>query len=47
VIAAFDAADAAGRGVAMLDGRMIERLHADAARRLLALAAEIAARDAR
>jgi citrate lyase subunit beta / citryl-CoA lyase len=47
VIAAFDAADTAGRGVAMLDGRMIERLHADAARRLLALAADIAARDAR
>lgn len=47
VIAAFDAAAAAGRGVAMLDGRMIERLHADAARRLLALAAEIAERDAR
>ena len=45
VIAAFDAAATAGRGVAMLDGRMIERLHADAARRLLALAAEIAARD--
>src|SRR5690348_7124110 len=47
VIAAFDAAESAGRGVAMLDGRMIERLHADAARRLLALAAEIAARDPR
>jgi citrate lyase subunit beta/citryl-CoA lyase len=47
VIAAFDAAAAAGRGVAMLDGKMIERLHADAARRLLALAAEIAERDAR
>ncbi|MGH7035082.1 MAG: HpcH/HpaI aldolase/citrate lyase family protein [Stellaceae bacterium] len=47
VIAAFDAAETAGRGVAMLDGKMIERLHADAARRLLALAAEIAERDAR
>lgn len=47
VIAAFDTAEAAGRGVATLDGKMVERLHADAARRLLALAADIAERDAR
>ena len=47
LIAAFDAAQTAGQGIATLDGKMIERLHADAARRLLALAAEIAAREAR
>ena len=47
LVAAFDAAQEAGHGVATLDGKMIERLHADAARRLLALAAEIAERDAR
>jgi citrate lyase subunit beta/citryl-CoA lyase len=45
LIAAFDAARAAGKGVATLDGRMIEKLHVDEARRLLALAAAIAALD--
>jgi citrate lyase subunit beta/citryl-CoA lyase len=43
VIAAFDAASAEGRGVATLDGRMIEALHVDNARRTLALADAIAA----
>jgi citrate lyase subunit beta/citryl-CoA lyase len=43
VIAAFDAASAAGHGVATLDGRMIEALHADTARRTLALLDAIAA----
>jgi citrate lyase subunit beta/citryl-CoA lyase len=47
LVAAFDAAQEAGHGVATLDGKMIERLHAEVARRLLALAAEIAERDAR
>ncbi len=46
MIAAFDAALAAGKGLATLDGKMIERLHVDAARRLLALAARIAELDA-
>ena len=43
VIAAFDAATADGRGVATLDGRMVEALHVDDARRTLAIAAAIAA----
>ncbi len=45
VIAAFDSA-AAGQGIATLDGKMIERLHVDAARQLLALAARIAELEA-
>ncbi|MCC7329050.1 MAG: CoA ester lyase [Gammaproteobacteria bacterium] len=36
-MAAWQAADAASRGIAVLDGRMIERLHAGEASRLLAL----------
>jgi citrate lyase subunit beta/citryl-CoA lyase len=43
VIAAFDAAVAAGKGVATNKGQMIEKLHVEAARRLLALASAIAA----
>ncbi|MFM8311746.1 MAG: HpcH/HpaI aldolase/citrate lyase family protein [Ilumatobacteraceae bacterium] len=42
VIAAFDAAAAEGRGVVTVDGRMIENLHVDNARRVLATAAAIA-----
>ncbi|GAB3436550.1 CoA ester lyase [Actinophytocola sediminis] len=42
VIAAFDEACAAGRGVATVDGRLIENLHVDNARRVLALAAAVA-----
>jgi len=45
VIAAFDEAVADGRGVVTVDGRMIENLHVDNARRLLATAAAIAALD--
>ncbi|MFQ5347432.1 MAG: HpcH/HpaI aldolase/citrate lyase family protein, partial [Rhodothalassiaceae bacterium] len=41
---AWRKAAAEGRGVAVLDGRMIERLHAEEAERLLALDAAIAAR---
>jgi citrate lyase subunit beta / citryl-CoA lyase len=41
IIAAFDAASAAGSGVATLKGKMIEKLHVDSARRLIALAAAI------
>ena len=44
VIAAFDEAVADGRGVVTVDGRMIENLHVDNARRVLAVAAAIAAR---
>ena len=42
-IAAFDAALAEGRGIAVLDGRIVENLHIVTARRLLAQAAAIAA----
>lgn len=43
VIEAFDAAVAEGRGVITVDGRMIENLHVDDARRTLAIADAIAA----
>lgn len=43
-IAAFEAALAQGRGVAVLDGRIIENLHVRAARRILAAAKVIADR---
>jgi citrate lyase subunit beta/citryl-CoA lyase len=43
VIAAFDEALAAGKGVVQLDGRMIENLHVDNARRTIAIAEAIAA----
>jgi citrate lyase subunit beta/citryl-CoA lyase len=43
VIAAFDDAVADGRGVVTVDGRMIENLHVDNARRTLAVADAIAA----
>jgi citrate lyase subunit beta/citryl-CoA lyase len=44
VVAAHAEARAAGRGVVLLDGRLIENLHVDDARRVLALAEAIAAR---
>src|SRR5262245_30443957 len=43
VIAAFEEAEAEGRGVVTVDGRMIENLHVEQARRTLALTAAIAA----
>ncbi|MGA1362522.1 MAG: HpcH/HpaI aldolase/citrate lyase family protein [Ilumatobacteraceae bacterium] len=43
VIAAFDEALAAGKGVVQLDGRMIENLHVENARRAIAIAEAIAA----
>jgi citrate lyase subunit beta/citryl-CoA lyase len=42
VIAAFDEAESAGRGVATVDGRMIEHLHVQNAERILAMADAIA-----
>lgn len=42
-IAAFDLPENRGRGAIRLDGRMVERLHADIARRTVALAEAIAA----
>ncbi|HEX2554654.1 MAG TPA: CoA ester lyase [Microvirga sp.] len=44
IIAAFDAPENQGRGVIALEGRMIERMHADMARRTVALAEAIQAR---
>jgi citrate lyase subunit beta/citryl-CoA lyase len=43
VIEAFEAAEADGQGVITVDGRMIENLHVDNARRVLAVADAIAA----
>jgi citrate lyase subunit beta/citryl-CoA lyase len=42
VIAAFDRPENAGKGAIQLDGRMVERMHADIARRVVALADAIA-----
>jgi citrate lyase subunit beta/citryl-CoA lyase len=44
VVAAHAEAEARGQGVVVLDGRLVEALHVEAARRLLALAEAIAAR---
>jgi citrate lyase subunit beta/citryl-CoA lyase len=46
VIEAFGAAQAEGKGVATLNGRLIENLHVDTAKKVLATAAAIAALDA-
>jgi citrate lyase subunit beta/citryl-CoA lyase len=43
VIAAFEEAEAEGRGVVTVDGRMIENMHVENARRVLAMADAIAA----
>ena len=43
IIDAFEQAEAEGRGVVTVDGRMIENLHVAQARRTLALAAAIEA----
>jgi citrate lyase subunit beta/citryl-CoA lyase len=44
VVAAHAEAEAAGQGVVVVEGRLVEALHVEAARRLLALAEAIAAR---
>ena len=41
IIAAFDAATADGKGVVLLDGKLVENLHVENARRILTLAAMI------
>ena len=41
IIAAYTEAEAAGRGVVLVDGKLIEALHVENARRLVALAEEI------
>jgi len=43
IIAAFERPENASRGAIQLDGRMVERLHADMARRTIAIADAIAA----
>ena len=43
VIEEFDAAEKEGRGVLTVDGKMIENLHVDEARRAIAMAEAIAA----
>jgi len=43
IIAAFEEAEADGRGVVTVDGRMVENLHVDQARRTLAISEAIAA----
>jgi citrate lyase subunit beta/citryl-CoA lyase len=44
IIAAFDLPENSGKGVVQLEGRMVERLHADMARRTVAINAAIEAR---
>lgn len=44
IVEAFEQATSQGRGVVTVDGRMIENLHVEQARRVLALAAELGAR---
>ncbi len=46
IIAAFDTPEAKGKGVITVDGKMVELLHADEARRLVAVSDAIAAREA-
>lgn len=46
IIAAFDLPENKSKGVVQLDGRMVERMHADIARRTVAIAEAIAARAA-
>ncbi len=45
IIAAFDLPENEHKGVVQLDGRMVERLHADMARRTVAIAEAIAAKQ--
>jgi citrate lyase beta subunit len=45
-VAAFEAAQARGEGVAVLEGRIVENLHVETARRLIAKAEAIAALEA-
>ncbi len=45
MIAAFDLPENKGKGVVSIDGRMVERLHADMARRTMAIADTIAGKS--
>jgi citrate lyase subunit beta / citryl-CoA lyase len=44
IIAAFDQPENRGKGVVQIDGRMVERMHADMARRTVAIAEAVAER---
>ena len=44
IVGAFDSPENAAKGVLRVEGRMVERLHLDEARRLIAVADAIAAR---
>jgi citrate lyase subunit beta/citryl-CoA lyase len=44
MIAAFDLPENKGKGVVQIDGRMVERMHAEMARRTVAIAEAIEAR---
>lgn len=44
IVAAFETAEAAGQGVVLVDGKLIENLHVEAARRTLSFAEMIAER---
>jgi citrate lyase subunit beta/citryl-CoA lyase len=46
IMTAFDLPDNHGKGVVQIDGKMVERLHADMARRTVAIAEAIAAAEA-
>jgi citrate lyase subunit beta/citryl-CoA lyase len=45
IIAAFEQPENKDKGVIQIDGRMVERMHADIARRTVAIADTIAKRD--
>ena len=45
MIAAFDLPENRGKGVVQIDGRMVERMHAEMARRTVAIAEAIAAKS--
>jgi len=45
IIAAFDRPENKGKGVVAIDGRMVERMHAEMARRTVAISEAIAARS--
>ena len=45
IIAAFALTENAGKGALQIDGRMVERLHAEMACRTVAMAEAIAARE--
>ena len=43
-IAAFEETEASGQGVAVVDGKIVENLHVETARKILALAEAVSAR---